>query len=59
MSSLARKIKNAPNMDVVDACIAELQALAALASKRIKELEAEELDRSLAEEMWPGLKDLA
>jgi hypothetical protein len=58
MSSLAKKIKNAPDLDTLMHWVAELQILANLASQRVTELEAEELDRRLCEEMWPGLKDL-
>jgi hypothetical protein len=47
MSSLAKKIKRAENMDVIDDCLEEVAALPALASKRVRELEAEEWDRRL------------
>jgi hypothetical protein len=49
MSSLAKKIKRAPDLDTVYDCLDELQTLIALASKRIKELEAEEVEQRLAD----------
>jgi hypothetical protein len=58
MSSLAKKIKRAESMDVVDDCLLELKALIALCGKRIQELEAEEVDRRLTEIMPPEINDL-
>jgi len=43
-------------MDVIDECLEELAALLALASQRVRELEAEELDRRIDEEFWPGVQ---
>jgi hypothetical protein len=61
MSSLALKIQNARNLWEVDDCLVELKGLKALirlAGKRIKELEAEEMERRAAELMPPQLRDL-
>jgi hypothetical protein len=45
MSALAKKIKRAESMHVIDECLEEIAAALALASKRVQELEAEEWDR--------------
>jgi hypothetical protein len=56
MSSLAKKIKNAPDLETVNDCLKELASLIALASKRVEELEAEELDRRITEAMSPDIQ---
>ena len=58
MSALAKRIKRAESIEVINACLVELQDLLALASKRIQEREAKEVDRRLDEEMWPGSQRL-
>ena len=58
MSSLAKKIKSAPDLDTLMHWVDELQVLTSLASQRLIELEAEEVDRRLDETIWPGLKHL-
>jgi hypothetical protein len=55
-SALAKRIKRADTEEAINDCLRELAALLALADQRVKELVAEELDRRIDEEMWPGVK---
>ena len=55
MSALAKRIKRAPDLATVYNCLDEMQALIALAGKRIKELEVE---RQLADGMLPEINDI-
>ena len=58
MSALAKRIKRAPDLATVYNCLDEMQALIALAGKRIKELEAKEVERQLADGMLPEINDI-
>jgi hypothetical protein len=58
MSSLAKKIKRAPDLPAVYNCLDELQALIALAGRRIKELEAEEVEQRIAETMSADFSEI-